>query len=118
MIMGDPGRVGTDSRFLKRVGYFVVLLVLIGFQVRPSSFNTGLNFNAIAASTQTRASRRVLPQRVNTPIVLTALAVSTSQINLSWTNNSDKVAGLYVERSTSSTGPWKRVLSMPANATS
>ncbi len=26
--MGDPGRVGTHSRFLTRVGYFVVLLVL------------------------------------------------------------------------------------------
>ena len=95
--MGDPG-----SRFLMPVGYFVVLLVLIGFHVRP-------------ASTQTP---RVPQRKVITPIALTALAVSTSQINLSWTNNSKMVAGLYVERSLSSRGPWKRVINVPANATS
>lgn len=83
----------TDARFLMSVGYFVVLLGLIG-----------------PASTQTPPRR--------TPIVLTALAVSTNQINLSWTNSSNKVAGLYVERSLSSKGPWKRVISVPANATS
>ena len=116
--MGDPDRVETYSRFLRRVGYFLVLLALIGFQVRPSSITTGLNLNAIAASIQTPGPSRLPQRRVNTPIVLTARAVSTSQINLSWTNNSDKVAGLYVERSRSPKGPWKRVINVPANASS
>jgi fibronectin type III domain protein len=102
MSMGDPGRGRTDSRLLTRVGYFVVLLAFLVFRI------------ATSASTQTR----VPPRKATTPVALTALAVSTSQINLSWTNNSNKVAGLYVERSTSSTGPWTRVVNVPANATS
>ena len=106
--MGDPGRVGTYSRFLTRVGCFLVLLVLIGFQVRPSSLNTA----------QTLGPSRVPPRKIITPIVLTARAVSTSQINLSWTPSSNKVAGLFVERSLSSNGPWKRVVNVPANASS
>ena len=81
---------GTHSRFVRRVVYFVVLLTL----------------NPLAASTQT--------QRV----ALTARAVSTSQINLSWTNKSGKVTDLYVERSLSPKGPWKRVINVPANAAS
>lgn len=116
--MGDPGWVGTDSTFLTRVGYFVVLLVLIGFQVRSFAFDTGSQLNVTATPTQTPAPRRVRPRKVNTPVDLTAFPVSTSQINLSWTNNSDNVTGLYVERSRSPKGPWKRVINVPADAAS
>jgi len=100
--MGDLDRLTTYSRFLTRVSSFLVLLVSIGFQV----------------SSQTPGPRRVPPQRVSTPIVLTARAVSTSQIDLSWTNNAGNVAGLYVEQSRSPKGPWKRVVNVPANASS
>lgn len=113
--MGDPGRVGTDSTFLTRRGYFVVLLVLIGFQVGSVAPDT---VDVAAAPTQTTAPRRVRPRKVITLVVLTALPVSTSQINLSWTNNPDTVTGLYVERSLSPKGPWKRVINVPANAAS
>src|SRR5215212_7078346 len=112
--MGDPDRLGTHSRFLTRVGYFLVLLVLIG----SAALNTRSYLNVTAAPTQTPDSRRIRPRKVTTPVVLTALAVSTNQINLSWTNNSDKVAGLHVERSLSPKGPWKRVINVPANASS
>ena len=100
--MGDLDRVRTYSRFLARVGFFFVLLVLIGFQARPQAPQPG----------------RVSPQRISTPIVLTARAISTSQIDLSWTNNAANVAGLYVERSRSPKGPWKRVVNVPAKASS
>jgi hypothetical protein len=113
--MGDPGRVGTDSTFLTRAGYLVVLLVLISFQVGSFAVDT---VYVAAAPTQTPAPRRVRPRKVTSPVDLTALPVSTSQINLSWTNNSDNVTGLYVERSRSPKGPWKRVINVPANAAS
>src|SRR5690242_239063 len=112
MIMGDHGRIGSHFRFLTRVGVFVVLPVLIGSQVRSSALNT------IADLTQIPPPGRVPPRRAISPVVLTAVAVSTNQINLSWTNNSDKTVGLYVERSLSPKGPWKRVIDVPANATS
>lgn len=92
--MGDRGH----SRFVTRVVYLVLLTL-----------------NPFAAATQTV---RRPPPRVIPPVVLTARAISTSQINLSWTNNSDKIIGLYVERSLSSRGPWKRVIEVPANAAS
>ena len=73
MNMGDPGRVGTHSRFLTRGGYFVVLLVLIGFQVRSFALDTGSYFNVAAAPTQTPAPNRFRPRKVFTPVVLTTL---------------------------------------------
>lgn len=114
--MGDPVRV--HWRFLARVGYFVVLLVLIGFQTGSFALNSVSYWNVTAAPTQTPAPNRVRPRRVITPVVLTALPVSTNQINLSWTNHSDNVTGLHVERALSPKGPWKRVISVPANADS
>ena len=110
--MGDRGRRG--SRHLTRAGYFVVLLVLVGsVALDPRSY-----LNVAATPTQTPAQRRVRPRKVTAPIALTAVAVSTNQINLSWTNHSDDVAGLHVERSLSPKGPWKRVINVPANASS
>lgn len=116
--MGDHGRVGTETGFLTRAVYFVVLLVLIGFQIGPFGLNTVSHSNVTAAPTQTPDPNRTRPRKVITPVVLTALPVSTNQINLSWTNNSDNVTGLRVERALSPNGPWKRVISVPANAAS
>ncbi len=103
--MGDP-----DSRFLTRAGCFVVLLVLVGFALNTVSYSS-----VTTAPTQTPNPNRV---RQRKPVVLTAVPVSTNQINLSWTNNSDNVNDLHVERALSPKGPWKRVISVPANAAS
>jgi hypothetical protein len=43
------------------------------------------------------------------PSGLTATAVATNQINLSWTDNSNNETGFKVERATSSGGPWTQI---------
>ena len=58
------------------------------------------------------------PKEQPAPRDLTAIAISSNQINLTWTSYSENAPGFYVERALSEKGPWKRVASLPANATS
>src|SRR5207248_9953441 len=51
------------------------------------------------------------------PIYLTATAVSTTQINLSWSDNSNNETGFIVERSPNGTDTWTQVGTPAANAT-
>ncbi len=51
----------------------------------------------------------------NPPSGLTATGVSTSQINLAWTDNSTNETGFRVERKTGSTGTWAQIVSLGAN---
>jgi chitodextrinase len=43
------------------------------------------------------------------PSKLIAAAVSTTQINLTWTSNSNNATGFRIERALSATGPWTQV---------
>ena len=52
------------------------------------------------------------------PTSLTATATSTTQINLSWTNNATNATGIKLERSTISGGPWSEITSLGATSTS
>lgn len=52
------------------------------------------------------------------PSGLTATAVSGSQINLAWTDNSSNETGFIVARSTTSGGPYTDVAGLVANSTS
>jgi predicted phage tail protein len=52
------------------------------------------------------------------PTELTATAVSSSQINLAWKDNSSNETGFKVDRSTSATGPWKLIATKTANVVS
>ena len=51
------------------------------------------------------------------PSNLTATAVSTNQINLSWQDNSDNEDGFKIERRSGSTGWWAQIALTAANAT-
>jgi hypothetical protein len=68
--------------------------------------------NIASATTQAGAS---VP---NTPSSLTASAVSASQINLLWHDNSNNETGFKIQRATSSGGPWAQIATVGANATS
>jgi hypothetical protein len=52
------------------------------------------------------------------PTNLTATAVSSSQINLSWTDNSPNETGFAIERATASGGPYAVIATVAANTTS
>jgi len=52
------------------------------------------------------------------PSNLSATAISSSQINLVWTDNSNNESGFSCERATSSTGPWTQIGTTSANITS
>lgn len=49
------------------------------------------------------------------PGQLTAAAASRSQINLTWTDNSNDESGFKIERKTSLNGSWSQIATVPAN---
>ncbi|MFN7140683.1 MAG: fibronectin type III domain-containing protein, partial [Limisphaerales bacterium] len=54
----------------------------------------------------------------NAPSGLSASAISSSQINLSWSDNSNNEDNFIVSRSTTSGGPYTDIATLPANSTS
>jgi hypothetical protein len=60
----------------------------------------------------------VLPDPPAPPTGLKATPVSRSQINLTWTDNSNNESGFKIERATSSSGPFQPIATAGANATS
>jgi hypothetical protein len=55
---------------------------------------------------------------VNPPSDLTATAASSSQINLSWADNSDNESGFSIERKSGAAGTWSEIATTAANTTS
>jgi GH25 family lysozyme M1 (1,4-beta-N-acetylmuramidase) len=92
--------------------------------------NTGLSGNTayhyvVRASNAGGSSALSAQASATTPLAapaapsgLTATAASSSQINLSWTDNSSTESGFIVARSTVSGGPYTDVLTLGANVTS
>lgn len=52
------------------------------------------------------------------PSVLTATALSSSLISLSWTDNSDNETGFKIERKIGAGGSWAQIITPPANSNS
>jgi hypothetical protein len=68
--------------------------------------------NIASATTQAGAS---VP---NTPSNLSASAMSSSQIYLTWHDNSSNETGFQIQRATSSGGPWAQIATVGANTSS
>ena len=57
----------------------------------------------------------VRPTPPAAPSALSATAVSASQINLNWQDNSGNESGFYVQRGTTSAGPWSQIAAVGVN---
>jgi hypothetical protein len=68
--------------------------------------------NVAGAATQTQTVIGTAPAA---PSNLTAAAASSSQINLSWSDNSNNETAFLVERASSSAGPWTQIGSTGAS---
>jgi len=58
------------------------------------------------------------PQPLPAPSNLSAVPVSSSQINLTWQDNASNETGFKIERAASSSGPWTEIGTVGANVTS
>src|SRR6266540_4255740 len=90
---------------------------------------TPLSPTATPTSTPTRTPTAVPPTPTATPTAtpaappsapssLSATAMSSSQIELGWSDNSDDEAGFQVERGPAMNGPWNLIATAQANVTS
>jgi len=88
------------------------------FDVVPASLSINSGYSGkvtISSSVNlTIANNFVSPE---TPTGLNAVAVSSNQINLSWTYNSNKEAGFKIERKTGTGGTYNEIADVLANIT-
>ncbi|MBA4149074.1 MAG: fibronectin type III domain-containing protein [Verrucomicrobia bacterium] len=71
-----------------------------------------------ASANSNQASAQTLPPPPTAPSGLAATAIDSTQINLSWTDNSSNEDGFIIARSTTSGGPYTDIVSVVANTTS
>ncbi len=57
-----------------------------------------------------------VPSTINTPTNLTGVAISGSQIDLSWIDNAVNEEGYYVDRSTTGGATWTALTTLPADS--
>ena len=90
----------TDSQLIDGTKYYYRLL----------AFNIG--------GSSTYSNQRLATTPLNSPTSLTATAVSSSQVNLNWTDNSMSETGYLVERKATSAGNWAQIGSVGMNVQS
>lgn len=81
------------------------------YHYRVRAENTGGN-----SSFSNTANATTLPTAPAAPSGLTATAISSSQINLTWTDNSNNEANFRIERSTDAGSTWAFLVDANANA--
>ena len=85
------------------------------YYYRVCAYDTAGNSSYSNTASATTQSGGTVPI---TPSNLTASAISSSQINLTWQDNSTNETGFRIERAASSGGPWTQIATAAANATS
>lgn len=74
--------------------------------------------NSADSNTANATTQATITTAPTAPSGLSATAASSSQINLSWTDNSTTETGFKLERGTSSSGPFSLIYTSAANVTS
>lgn len=85
------------------------------YYFRVSAVNAAGNSNSVSGSATTSSPAATTP---SAPSGLILTVVSSSQIDLAWTDNSDNETGFRVQRATSFNGNYTTITSTSANATS
>jgi hypothetical protein len=91
-----------------------------GNTIMNSSIGTGITFcpfSQAEVAAHVTASSSCLTSGPAAPSNLGAIAVSGSQINLSWQDNSSSETGFVVDRKTGAGGSWSQIGTAAANAT-
>ena len=82
--------------------------------VNDSSYATTFRLDDVKVTVDT-PSPSVPTSTPNAPTNLAATATSSSQVNLSWTDNSSVETGYKIERKTGSSGTWSQINTVAAN---
>jgi mono/diheme cytochrome c family protein len=91
------------------------LSALTTYYYRVSATNSGGSSSASNSANATTTA--VVTNPPVAPAALTASAISSSQINLNWTDNATTEDGFKIERSTSSVGTFNVIETLTANST-
>jgi fibronectin type 3 domain-containing protein len=101
-LMGTAGTTFSDTSAMPNTQYY--FRVMAGNVLGNSPYS-----NVLAVKTPD-----VLPPA---PLGLKATAVSSTQINLSWTDTASNETGFYIEKAASSAGPFTQIATVGANVT-
>ena len=123
----DDGPVHTNYRLDALLGEEIALYDLntatlihsMRFGPQQPDISQGLYPDGAATSYTldypTPGAPNVLAMAPAAPSALRAVAVSSSQINLSWADNSNNETGFKIERKTGPTGSWSQITTTTAN---
>ncbi|HQH50552.1 MAG TPA: fibronectin type III domain-containing protein [Candidatus Cloacimonadota bacterium] len=102
VVLGANTTTYTNSSLSQNTTYF--------YRVRAYNNNVNSDYSNEASATTLYATPAA-------PSNLRATAVSTSQIDLAWTDNSGVETGVKIERKTGSSGTWAQIATVGANVT-